>query len=142
MNIINNFEAGLLTHSKYLAFLLKHSSNLEIEYKSKLNNLNFKLNQDIYRKKRIIGLTHKYLLEESEQIKYDSEFARISCSWIAVKTYYLIFHMFNISKYLMDGSQQGALNRIDHEGLLNWIHTKINEKELIFSNSNFNKLFL
>lgn len=49
--------------------------------------------------------------------------------------------MLNISKYLIEGSKDSTIERTDHEKLITWIHNKIKEEELIFSNTKFNKLF-
>lgn len=139
-NQISDFEAELITHTNYTKFVLSQTHDLSITYTPNIQSLPIAPARELESRKRIIQLTQEYIDKEKNEIEISPEFSRVCSSWVAIKTYYLIFQMLCITKYLTNGCDETNLTRTSHDGLIKWLHSQIQNGNIVFSNDKFNSL--
>jgi len=137
-DISDEFAPELKTHTNYVNLLKDLSEGLKLNYnpsiKSKINGL------DLKDRIGLIKITNRYLDYEKELVEENSQFAQLASSWIAVKAYYLIYHLLTILNYLIT-ADKNALN-ISHNVMHRWLIASIESKYLEFSEKSFNRVYL
>ena len=74
-----------------------------------------------------------------EMIEDIKEYATVCFSWIAVKSYYLIFNLSLLLEYLVAGGLD--ISNVSHIKLLNKIKKRIGAGQLVFSNDALNNIY-
>src|SRR3989338_5958412 len=110
------YDQDFRTHSNYVAFIADLSKNI-----------------------RLIILTQNALKEEHEIILQTPEYAVAASSWVAVKSYYLIFDLLLIVKYLLK-CDNNAFNTT-HSEIQNFIKKSIQAKDFFFNIEEANKIW-
>lgn len=127
-----------VTHSNYVGHLRKMSNGLNIQC-----NINIKIpikNSSILNKKvNLIKLTLKGLEAEYNAIVKDPEYAVVCVSWISVKSYYVLYNLCLILKYLLIGDET-AFNST-HSKIRKDFKNYLKNKELAFNVAEFNNLY-
>lgn len=138
-NIIAN--PNFITHSNYLTFLYQQSHNLTLSTNNSLNKVDFNIDNDVLKKINIINFSYEYLQKENSEIGMNRDFSLVCTSWVAVKSYYMIYLMFCVIKYLMVGQQKSSILTENHEKAHQWLISTIENNKLKFNNKFFNKLY-
>ena len=128
------------THMNYVSCLNKISKDLSI---SLLLNIKTKSDYDSKKLKKkldLIKLIKKSLDEEYKFTIKNEEFAEIGSTWIAVKSYYLIFNMCLIVCFLINDEEKNL--NLGHKNVLNNIKKLIKEKKIIFNKKEFNEFHI
>lgn len=123
-----------VTHKYYLEFLASASKGLILNYPKKLPQ-STKLAVGSFRdRKTLVKLTYQNLVEEHKSTQDFPDYARVCCAWVAIKSYYLIFHLETILISLINDDQ--SLLKISHKKLKDEIVAMVNSKD-IQTNSKF-----
>lgn len=86
----------------------------------------------------LINLTLKSLEQEYDIIQNEPEFAQVCVSWISVKSYYILFNLLIIFRYLIAQDQSSFY--VSHHILQKEIVYLIKRGDLKFSESKFNQV--
>jgi hypothetical protein len=119
-----------LTHLHYLEFLntipedLKLSCNLSINHR-------IPCLPEIKKKTSLIKLTSKSLIYEQKLVHENEDYALMCVPWVAVKTYYLLFHQLLVLNYLI--TKDSKIFYSSHRNLLTWFNLNISNKSFEFS---------
>jgi hypothetical protein len=118
------------THFNYVQFLSELSKNIKLESTREITKP--------INKVRLLKLTIQNLEYEKYAISKEPEYAKVCISWIPVKSYYLIFNMMLLLKYLTSGEEKSLDNA--HGYLLNDFTSCLSNGELVFSEKKFNQV--
>ena len=127
-----------ITHLNYISFLSDKSKNLEIKCSLTIGK-QIERFPAISKKINLINLTWRGIEWEYKNIIDNPEYAVICVSWISVKSYYLLFNLCLIMKYLLTGDK-AAFNS-SHSEILNNVKGYIARGELVFNRDEFNRLY-
>jgi hypothetical protein len=127
------------THANYIEFLCSFSKNMTLEFHQKITNKIKSPSGLIKQKARLIDSTIKSIQEEGKIIAENIGFARVCCSWIPVKSYYIIFNSLLILKYLITCDEKAFSS--GHTELNNDFKGYLGKGELKFSQDFFNKVY-
>ncbi|GEM_PF-652368 len=125
------------TYSNYIGFLKKKSDRLQITESFNLKKCEAPP-KNLERKVRLIKTFKKTLDREFNDISKFSELAELNNVWIAIKSYYLIFHLWCIVNYLVSLDEK-SINS-SHSAVNRFIKAKVKEGTILFSNPQFNKI--
>ncbi len=127
-----------VTHINYLDYLKNISKGLSISCNLKIKNkiLESKI---LSKKIRLLKLTLKSINAEYETILKNPDYAVVCVSWISVKSYYLLFNLLLIIKYLITGNEDSF--SCGHDGILKSLKNCLRKKELIFNKEYFNNIY-
>jgi hypothetical protein len=138
---VSIFPAGLepdfRTHYNYTNFLCSLSRDLALSHNYKFVKKIEEIPKELKKKIRLIKTFKKSIDDEFNGIKECNELAIINNSWIATKSYYLLFHMWDIIYYLTH------LNNLNgtHLEVNKFIRDAISKKNIVFSKDDFNKVY-
>src|SRR5258706_1149167 len=124
-----------LTHKHYLDCLSGLSSGLSLTYHKNVRS-KITFSKTLSKKTGLIKLTKLSLDSEDRQITGTPDFSQVCVSWVSVKSYYLLFNMILVLKYLITG-EEIAFNTT-HRNLLKEFTAYIKSVELVFSVQPFN----
>ena len=127
------------THSNYLGLMKELSMELTINERYSLKRSNKEVSDKLYRKLRLIETFKKSIDREFEEVIRFTELATISNTWIATKSYYLLFHMW-IIVYCLILSEETRVN-IGHKKINDFIKEGIESGGIWFSNEEFNQIY-
>ncbi len=136
---IETNDQDFRTHSNYVKFFNSITKNLEIETS---NNFHSKIQNPINildKKIKLAELIYKALVEENKIIKTIPEYAIPASSWIAVRSYYLLFDLLLITKYLIK-CDPNAFNST-HSEIQNFIKKSIKTKDFFFNIQLINEVY-
>jgi hypothetical protein len=124
------------THLYYISCLNQLSQNLKI---NESFNIKTKIPKykNLKKKINLIRLIKKSFDEEYNMAKNNKDFAEVGSTWVAVKSYYLIFNMCLIAQYLIDGSEKSL--DMGHRHLLENVKKLIKGKKIVFNKKIFNE---
>lgn len=125
------------THSNYVKFLRELCEGTEIKSKRSIKN-RIKHNRVLDKKIYLLELTLEGLRQEYDIILKNPEYALVCASWISVKSYYVLFNMLLIIKYLFTGNES-AFNST-HKGIMEELKEYISQEEIIFNKDELNSL--
>ena len=133
------YDQDFRTHSNYVAFIADLSKNIKLITNRNCRNKIQQINKNLDKKIRLIILTQNALKEEHEIILQTPEYAVAASSWVAVKSYYLIFDLLLIVKYLLK-CDNNAFNTT-HSEIQNFIKKSIQAKDFFFNIEEANKIW-
>jgi len=125
------------THLNYVSCMNRISKGIKIKVNLKVKN-KIKKNENLSKKLNLIKLIKKSLEEEYKIVSENEEFAEVCNTWIAVKSYYLIFNLCLILCYLIN---TGNSLDFSHKHVLNKIKNLIKSNKITFNKGEFNKLY-
>ncbi len=125
------------THFNYIEFLAKATTNIKLESTKELTK-EIKKIESIDKKVRLIKLTVENLDYEQFAITKEPEYAKVCITWIPVKSYYLIFNLMLLLKYLLSAEEKSLDST--HGYLLNDFTRCLSSGVLIFSEKKFNNV--
>jgi hypothetical protein len=137
--IVDPHNPVFITHLNYIRCFNKISENLVLDC-TRFNKSNKKLNKKLLNKVSLIKLIKKSLDEESKTCKENTDFAEVSCIWISVKSYYLIFNLLLVLDYLISPEDSKDFN-VSHKSLIFRVKELIRKSELTFDKPYFNHLY-
>lgn len=127
------------THANYVDFLNNISKGMDLElnqvFRGKIKNPSKLLKQKI----KLIKFTLESVKEEFKIISENEEFAVVCCSWIPVKSYYIIFNSLLILKYLITCDEKSFSS--GHFEINNYFKGCIEREEIKFTKEDFNKIY-
>ncbi|MDP3732349.1 MAG: hypothetical protein Q8R31_04915, partial [Candidatus Omnitrophota bacterium] len=126
------------THLNYVGFLNEISKDLTISCKRTIEK-QIPDNPILGKKINLIKLTLKGIEAEYKIILKNPEYAIVCVSWISVKSYYLLYNLCLILKYLMTG-MKSSFNS-SHISALEDFKGYIVRGELEFNKAEFNKRY-
>jgi len=126
------------THLNYVKFLREKSSNITLTCKRKALKNFAKKPVELEKNIRSVKVTKESIDKEYEMIKMHSNYARYCVSWIAVKSYYLLYYLELILIYLIDGDKNHF--EMGHSAILKIFKNKIAEGILFFNKQIFNEV--
>jgi hypothetical protein len=127
-----------LTHLNYVKFMRLLSNKISLEIKPRLKKRFPKKDSRIDKKATLIKLILQNLEQEYTSIKKEPDFAQVCTSWISVKSYYLLFNLTMILRYLM--TFDGNSFNCSHIKLLNEFTGHLQRGEVLFSEPKLNKV--
>lgn len=127
-----------VTHLNYITCLNKLSTNLILECRRNIKNKILE-SKNLKKKTNLINLTYRSLQEEYKMISQNQDFAEVCVPWVAVKSYYLLFNIFIITKYLLTGEE--SVFNSSHASILKSLEGFIGNGELYFSQDVFNQVY-
>lgn len=127
-----------VTHSNYVNLLRILSKNLSVKSNLKIKN-KIPESEILARKIRLIRLTVQSIKAEYEIILKNPDYAEVCVSWISVKSYYLVFNLLLILRYLIT-CDEGSFN-CSHGDILRTLKDYIKREELSFNVPEFNKIY-
>ncbi len=133
-----NNPPDFITHLNYVSFLQELSQNLTLDCSININN-EIKVPEIVTKKINLIKLTKKGLEYEYKAVKENPEFAQICVSWISVKSYYLLFYITVILRYLISSDINVITDT--HSSLIKWLNNSLKSKSLKFSKEEFNTVY-
>jgi len=131
--------ANFTTHLNYVRCFNQLSKNLGLNCKINITN-KIKETKDLTKKIHLIELIFENLQEEHKLILGNPSFAEICIPWIAVKSYYLIFNLLLIIKYLIT-SDKNSFNS-SHYNILKEFKTYLKKNDLNFTRVEFNEIYI
>ena len=126
-----------ITHKNYVECLSDLSTGLKLKYRNRIQKKAIDL-QGVRKKLTLIKLTKQSIDSERKIIITNSDYAQVCVSWISVKSYYLLYNLMLVLKYLISCQTQ-SLNT-PHNQLLNEFIDCLKTSELVFSEDKFNKV--
>jgi hypothetical protein len=133
-----NNPPDFVTHLNYVAFLKDISQNLSLNTSLDINS-SMRLPEIVKKKINLIKLTRKSIAFEYKAVQENPEFAQVCVSWISVKSYYLLFNMLIILRYLITKDMTAFAD--SHMGLIKWLNVSIDNKTLVFNKDEFNTVY-
>jgi len=135
---IETDDQDFRTHSNYVAFFNDITKNLKIKTSVNFHSEIKKPISALDKKIRLTKLIHSALVEENKIIRAIPEYAIPASSWIAVRSYYLLFDLLLITKYLIscDPNAFGA----SHSEIQDFIKKSIERKCFSFNVEKINKM--
>jgi len=130
--------ANFMTHLNYVRCFNKLSKNLELDCKIEIT-AKIKETKYLAKKTHLIKLLAENLKEEYKLILNNPPFAEVCIPWIAVKSYYLIFNLLLVIRYLIT-SDENSFN-LSHYNILKEFKIYLKNKNLIYNKENFNKIY-
>jgi len=127
------------THANYIDFLCGASQDISLEAQQKFANKIKNPSKLIKQKARLIHFTLQSIQEETKIIDDNNEFAVVCCSWIPVKSYYIIFNALLILKYLITCDEKAFSS--GHTEVNNDFKGYLANGELKFNKDFFNKVY-
>lgn len=128
------------THANYIKFLSQISEGIELKFnvgfKNKIQNSDRLL---VNKKVNLIKFTLLSVKEELKIISKNIDFAVVCCSWVPVKSYYVIFNSLLLLKYLIICDKNSFSST--HREILGDFKCYIERQELEFNKSYFNKVY-
>ena len=137
-NVIDLENADFLTHLNYVEYLSTLSEGLKLSCERDIKTQMTKCSK-ISKKIKLIDLTMRSIEMERDIIKDDDEYASVCVSWMPVKSYYAIYNMMLLLIFMMS-KNENDLSR-GHMPTINFIKSQLKTGELVFSKSEFNKVF-
>jgi len=136
---IETDDQDFRTHSNYVAFFNDITKNLKIKTSVNFHSEIKKPISALDKKIRLTKLIHSALVEENKIIRAIPEYAIPASSWIAVRSYYLLFDLLLITKYLIE-CESNAFNST-HSGIQNFIKKSIQTKDFFFNIQLINNVY-
>jgi len=127
------------THNNYLLFLNDLSKDIMITSKMSIKN-RVKDSRHLGKKIYLLQLTLEGLKAEFEVVNKNPEYALVCVSWISVKSYYVIFNLLLIVKFLFTGEEQAFFS--GHKRIFDEFKGYIGRQDIVFSKDEFNQLYL
>jgi len=128
------------THYNYIHFLNGLSNGLSISENYNLTKTKEEFSKELMKKVRLIKTFKKSIDNEYGGIKEFHELSIINNTWIATKSYYLLFHMWGVVNYLIHYGNNNNLNK-SHQAINNFIKEVILNKNILFSKEEFNEIY-
>jgi len=130
--------ANFMTHLHYVSCFNQLSKNLKLDCKI---DISAKIKETKYLAKKIhlINLLIENLKEEYKLILNNPPFAEVCIPWIAVKSYYLIFNLLLVIRYLIT-NDENSFNS-SHYNILKEFKSYLKNNNLIYNKDNFNKVY-
>lgn len=128
------------THYNYIHFLNSLSNGLSITENYNLTKTKEEFSKELMKKVRLIKIFKKSIDNEYNGIKEFHELSIINNTWIATKSYYLLFHMWSVVNYLIHYGKNNDLNK-SHQAINNFIKEVILCKNILFSKEEFNEIY-
>jgi len=127
-----------VTHCNYIECLNLFSRNLTLSHNL---NIRKRINESgiLSKKITLIRLTLQSIKAEYETINKHPDYAVMCVSWISVKSYYLLFDLFLILKYLIT-SIEGSFSS-SHKSILSNIDGWIDSGEIVSNKNFFNNIY-
>lgn len=127
------------THANYIRLLNATSKDMGLEFsqscKKAIKNPSKLLNKKI----NLIQFTLRSISEEYKIILDSNDFAVVCCSWIPVKSYYVIFNSLLVLQYLITCDEKALSSA--HSEINNDFKGYIERNEIKFSKDCFNKVY-
>lgn len=133
-----DYPPDFVTHLNYVTLLNQLSNQLKITYDKNIQH-GIPYHKIIKSKTTIIRLTYRNLEWEHKIIKLNSEYAPVCVSWISVKTYYILYNLCLLLKFLITGNLT-AFNS-SHTSILSDFKNYLLRKEITFSEVKFNNVY-
>lgn len=127
-----------ITHFNYVEYLSTLSNKISVDFKPSLKTKIVKSN-NLEKKITLIKLTLENIKQEYETILKTPEFAVVCVSWISVKSYYLIFNLSMILRYLITCEEKSF--NCTHTQLLHEFNEYFARGELSFSKRKFSTIY-
>ena len=124
------------THLNYVKCLNQLSNNLTIDINFSINSKNYKKGI-IDKKVNLIKTIKKSFDEEYTHVIKNKEYAEVCCTWIAVKSYYLIFNLSLVLCSLVNCDHRNLLTT--HKEIMANVKNLIKSKKLLFNQDKFNE---
>jgi len=131
--------ADFVTHLNYVDCLRQLSEDLSLQVGIHIEG-KLAENQNLYKKINLLSLTYKSLEGEKQNIIKDPEYSIICISWVAVKSYYLIYYAQIILLSLLYSDFE-LLHR-SHDKAINDINRLLIKNHLVFNKMLFNQVLL
>lgn len=127
------------THANYVEFLNGLSKDMSMEFSQSFKNKIKNPSRILRQKIKLIRFTLESIKQEYKTILESNEFAVVCCSWIPVKSYYVIFNTFLILKYLITCDEKAFSST--HSEINDYLKGCIDLKEIKFNKDCFNKVY-
>lgn len=128
-----------LTHLHYVQFIQQTSKGLSLSFNQKLKKRLCRVNKNFDKKITLIRLTLENIKQEYETILKEPEFAQVCVSWISVKSYYLLFNLLMILRYLITMDDNSFI--CGHKQLLREFIGYLERNEIVFSEEKLNRVY-
>ncbi|MFC1645439.1 hypothetical protein ACFL08_05430 [Patescibacteria group bacterium] len=122
------------THANYIEHFNRLSKGLSVKYNRGIGKANVSESLIMYKKIQLAELTYKSIVGESDEILKNLEYSQVCVSWIAVKSYYLLFNLLLVFEYLVS-LDESAFN-FSHKKVLNKFKDRIKNKDISFTKPN------
>lgn len=133
---IRNNPPEFITHLNYVHFLAELTTGISV---LPLNDgATITLPKILKNKANLIKLTKRNIDYEYRVVKENPEFAQVCASWMPVKSYYLLFNLITILRFLTSNNIRAISD--SHLGFLKWLNSSIERKELLFNKVEFNQM--
>lgn len=134
-----NNPPDFITHLHYIEFLNTISKDMSLERKREFNGKIQTPSKLLKQKARLINFTLKSIGDEYGVISTNNDFAVFCCSWIPVKSYYIVFNLLLILKYLITCDEKSFSS--SHSGINKEFKGYIERGEIKFSKDCFNEVY-